>query len=104
MSGSCAGVFRKGVGGIYEVEVCAGASYGGVEPAVEVVPYLFGRYVAEVYDDVVPLAALCFVACDRIGVFHLQGVEVWRPAHLAQAVGVRGVGGDVVGVVVCPLP
>lgn len=57
-------------------EVAAGAGDGGVEPAIEVFHGGVGGYAAHVDEDVIPLAALGFVAGDGVSEFDLQRIEV----------------------------
>lgn len=60
----------------------SGAGEGGIEPTVEIFAQHFFGHISDIEKDVHPLSALCFVAGDGIGVFHLDNVVMRVGFHL----------------------
>ena len=68
------GIFFELLRQIHQIEPVGRTCKGGVKPTVEVFSKHFFRDIADIQKDVHPLAALCLVAGDGIGIFDLQDV------------------------------
>ena len=66
---------------IHQIEPVGRTCKGGVKPTVEVFSKHFFRDIADIQKDVHPLAALCLVAGDGIGIFDLQDVVIGYCFH-----------------------
>jgi len=64
------GIFFEFLRQIHQIEPVGRTCKGGVKPTVEVFSKHFFRDIADIQKDVHPLAALCLVAGDGIGIFN----------------------------------
>ena len=81
-------LFRK----IYQIKPVSGTSHRRIQPPVEVLAqHLFG-HVANIQKNILPLAPLCFVAGDCIGILYLNDIVMGVLLHFLH---LAGLGGDV---------